>query len=577
MADAIQNVLFLCTGKSARSLFVGPLLNRAGAGRFLAHSAGSRPKGEPHPMALTVLSEHGFYSLSLRSRSWTEFSGPDAAKMDLIITVCDNVAGENCPVWPGRPIAAHWGIKDPAAVEGEGQHAAFETALYYLNNRISLLLALRRGALPADERRKSRRDHLGSRRDCSRRPQLAARRAQCRTLNELRQICNLKHRLRPTPTAGYENANPRSCTLPVQSEAQKRESAMNFRTTFAALLVAAGSVSLVQGCSSENAPSEPRSSGTSGVVFTADERGNSISVIDLRTSKVETTPISVSPHNLQTSADGRSLFAVGSPAGEGGHMANAMDGPGRLLGFDAAAVSRGSVFNMAVGRRPAHVIVDPQGARAFVTNAGDNAISVIDLARRQTVKSIAVGKSPHGLRMSPDGKTIYLANTGEGTVSVIDVLGLVEIARIPVGKAPVQVAFTPDGRHCYVSLRDENSVAVVDTSIRRMIAKIRVGPGPIQVFALPSGREVYVANQGTEAVPGNIVSVIDTTSRKVIANIVTGAGAHGVVVSNSGDRVLISNSFANTVSVIDPVSRKVVGNVPVASGPGGITFRAAKD
>ena len=110
-----------------------------------------------------------------------------------------------------------------------------------------------------------------------------------------------------------------------------------------------------------------------------------------------------------------------------------------------------------------------------------------------------------------------------------------------------------------------------------MIAKIRVGPGPIQVFALPSGREVYVANQGTEAVPGNIVSVIDTTSRKVIANIVTGAGAHGVVVSNSGDRVLISNSFANTVSVIDPVSRKVVGNVPVASGPGGITFRAAKD
>ena len=143
MADATHNVLFLCTGNSARSILAEALLNREGAGRFRAYSAGSQPKGEPHPMALELLLDQGFDTTGLRSKSWTEFSSADAPQMDLIITVCDNAAGESCPVWPGRPIAAHWGIEDPAAVEGARQREAFETALRYLNNRISLLLALR--------------------------------------------------------------------------------------------------------------------------------------------------------------------------------------------------------------------------------------------------------------------------------------------------------------------------------------------------------------------------------------------------------------------------------------------------
>lgn len=148
MADATpHNVLFLCTGNSARSLLAEALLNRAGAGRFRAFSAGSQPKGEPHPMAIAVLREKDFDTSQLRSKSWTEFSGEDAPRMDLIITVCDSAAGESCPVWPGRPIAAHWGIEDPAAVEGVRQREAFQTALHYLNNRISLLLALRPEAL----------------------------------------------------------------------------------------------------------------------------------------------------------------------------------------------------------------------------------------------------------------------------------------------------------------------------------------------------------------------------------------------------------------------------------------------
>lgn len=144
--SATFNVLFLCTGNSARSILAEALLNRDGSGRFRAFSAGSQPKGEPHPMALAVLADHRFPLDGLRSKSWTEFAAPDAPQMDLIITVCDKAAGETCPIWPGRPTSAHWGIEDPAAVEGEGQRQAFLNAMRYLQNRISLLINL-----PADQ------------------------------------------------------------------------------------------------------------------------------------------------------------------------------------------------------------------------------------------------------------------------------------------------------------------------------------------------------------------------------------------------------------------------------------------
>ena len=142
-----RTVLFLCTGNSARSILAEALLTRMGEGRFLAYSAGSRPKGEPHPMALDVLRSHGFPTDGLRSKSWSEFAGPGVPPIDLIITVCDNAAGESCPVWPGRPITAHWGIEDPAAVKGVAQRDAFERALHYLRNRLSLLVSLPIGSL----------------------------------------------------------------------------------------------------------------------------------------------------------------------------------------------------------------------------------------------------------------------------------------------------------------------------------------------------------------------------------------------------------------------------------------------
>ena len=138
----IRNVLFLCTGNSARSILAEAILNKEGAGRLRAFSAGSQPKGAVHPQALKLLGELGFETEGYRSKSWDEFADPGAPPLDFIITVCDNAAGEVCPIWPGRPASAHWGIEDPAAVEGESQPDAFRTAYEALERRIASFLAI---------------------------------------------------------------------------------------------------------------------------------------------------------------------------------------------------------------------------------------------------------------------------------------------------------------------------------------------------------------------------------------------------------------------------------------------------
>jgi len=144
MAKAHYNVLFLCTGNSARSILAEAVLNKEGAGLFRAYSAGSQPKGEPHPFALKVLSQAGYPIEGLRSKSWNEFATPGAPVMDFVFTVCDNAAGEACPFWPGQPMTAHWGIEDPAAVEGTDlfKEAAFVTALRFMKNRITAFINL---------------------------------------------------------------------------------------------------------------------------------------------------------------------------------------------------------------------------------------------------------------------------------------------------------------------------------------------------------------------------------------------------------------------------------------------------
>jgi protein-tyrosine-phosphatase len=145
MADRRFNVLFLCTGNSARSIMAEALLNFWGRGRFQAFSAGSHPKGAVHPLALDVLRRNRIPSDNLRSKSWDEFATPDAPPLDFVFTVCDRAAEEVCPVWPGQPMTAHWGIHDPAAVEGtdEAQSRAFNIAFRELDARLKIFTSLR--------------------------------------------------------------------------------------------------------------------------------------------------------------------------------------------------------------------------------------------------------------------------------------------------------------------------------------------------------------------------------------------------------------------------------------------------
>ena len=144
MPDRIYNVLFLCTGNSARSILAEAILNKAGQGRFRAFSAGSQPKGDVNPHALTLLRNAGYDTQPLRSKSWSEFAAPGAPQLDFVFTVCDNAAGETCPFWPGQPMTAHWGIPDPAAAKGSEAEigAAFNDAYRMLKRRIELFLAL---------------------------------------------------------------------------------------------------------------------------------------------------------------------------------------------------------------------------------------------------------------------------------------------------------------------------------------------------------------------------------------------------------------------------------------------------
>jgi arsenate reductase len=144
VSDRVYNVLFLCTGNSARSILAESILRKDGHGRFRAFSAGSQPKGEVNPLALKVLRTLDYPADGMRSKSWEEFAAPDAPVMDFVFTVCDSAAGESCPIWPGRPMTAHWGIEDPAYAEGTElqKEAAFVTAFRYLKNRIAVFTNL---------------------------------------------------------------------------------------------------------------------------------------------------------------------------------------------------------------------------------------------------------------------------------------------------------------------------------------------------------------------------------------------------------------------------------------------------
>lgn len=171
----VRNVLFICTGNSARSIMAEAILNRAGQGHFKAFSAGSQPKGEVHPYALDLLGKLHYDLSGLRSKSWLEFTGPDAPKLDFAFTLCDTAAAETCPVWPGQPMTAHWGLPDPAAATGTEaeRRYAFADSLRMLTNRINIFVALPLKKL--DQLSLQRRlDDIGKTKDATGKPASAA-------------------------------------------------------------------------------------------------------------------------------------------------------------------------------------------------------------------------------------------------------------------------------------------------------------------------------------------------------------------------------------------------------------------
>lgn len=342
------------------------------------------------------------------------------------------------------------------------------------------------------------------------------------------------------------------------------------------LTAAATAFALSIACADAQAPIPLKNA--TGFVYTADEIGNTISTINLATGQVTIVAAAVSPHNVQVTADGARLLTVGdapmAPSAQGhGASGLGMKAPGQLLVFSTANMASGPTSSIVLGDHPAHVVVESNDGRAFVTLSRENVVAVIDLARNEVVRKIPTGRFPHGLRISPDGRSVYVANVEDGSVSVIDMTTLSEVAKIPVGKGPVQVGFTPDGAKVYVSLRDENKVAVIDAKTKVVLARIDVGRNPIQVHATRDGLFVYAANQGTDAEPSDTVSVIDTATGKVVATIRTGAGAHGVATSTDGRFVFVTNIVAGTVSAIDAKTRTVVATFTVGRGPNGITYK----
>lgn len=149
MDDQAQRVLFLCTGNSARSIFGEVIMNAMANGRFIAYSAGSHPAGRVNPMTIELLQKNRLPTTGLRSKNWDEFAQPDAPRLDFVFTVCDDAAGEICPIWPGQPVIAHWGVEDPGSVEGdeEAKRKAFLSAFATLRRRIELFLSLPHGKI----------------------------------------------------------------------------------------------------------------------------------------------------------------------------------------------------------------------------------------------------------------------------------------------------------------------------------------------------------------------------------------------------------------------------------------------
>lgn len=308
-----------------------------------------------------------------------------------------------------------------------------------------------------------------------------------------------------------------------------------------------------------------------GYLVVANERGASLTIVNPASGSNTTQALTIAPHNVQVSANNQYILAVGDIASaEHSHGENAK--PGLLVVFSVDDLTSEALHNVEVGEHPAHVVTDQSGQLAFITNAGDNTLSVVDLRTGQNVNTIATGAYPHGLRLSPDGEELYVANVMDGSVSVIDVDQQAEVARIPVGQTPVQVGFTPDGSQVYVSLRDEDKVAVIDTAQRLVIDTISVGHRPIQVHSTSNGSWMLVANEGSKANPDNRLSIIDIAKKQTDAIVTVGNGAHGITVDDTARFAFVTNLYDDNVSMIDLTTHSVVSTFPTDGAPNGVTW-----
>jgi YVTN family beta-propeller protein len=208
----------------------------------------------------------------------------------------------------------------------------------------------------------------------------------------------------------------------------------------------------------------------------------------------------------------------------------------------------------------------------YVSNSGDDTVTVIDTATFTVKATIPVGDFPHGLRPSPDGAWVAVANLRGNTVSLIDTASLTVTDTVEVGTGPVQVAFAPDGDTLYVTLNGEDAVAVIDLATHSVTGKVGVGDGPVQIYVTPDANTVVVANQGTEESPGTTLSLVDAATSTEVQTVETGQGAHGVVVEPSGRYAYVTNLYGDDLAVVELVAHQVVTTVATGASPNGVSF-----
>ncbi len=304
---------------------------------------------------------------------------------------------------------------------------------------------------------------------------------------------------------------------------------------------------------------------------TADEAGNSLTKISADGNR-QTIPLTVAPHNVQASTDGKLLLATGMmdmTAGAKNHSSAMM---GELLVIDTDYFNSEAVRYIPLGEHLAHVVTNKSAEIAYITDSANNRVAVLDIASGKVLNWIRVGAFPHGIRLNSVKGEFYTANLKDNTISIVDIASNKETKRIIVGKMPIQVAVSPDGAKLYVTLAKDTAVAVIDLQTRKKTKTIKVDNTPAQIYADSLGRYMYVANQGSKTNSGNTLSVIDIATDKIIKIIHTGNMPHGVVASSDGQFVYVTNMADNSVSKIDANSFEVLQTYAVGKLPNGITL-----